>query len=543
MKKTICSILVLVICIGLFAGCGSTKDPAAAPAAQPEIKKEDMGKTNTSGSSTADSIATPPPKDAEYYDDLSMYIFAKVAVIDPLNPGAGTNQSGVIANMIYNTLIYYDVDGSLVPNLATEWSTDDYQTFTFKLREGVKFHNGEPFTSDDVVFTVEAAKEVVGCHLYNTFGQVEEITANGDYEVTMKLKNPNYDFFFTVSTSTAGILNREAYESNSENPGWIGTGPFYVESMIPNDSIEYARFDDYWGEPALCKHFSMRYIAEVTAVNIMLDNDEFTFAQVDSVYIPQYLSDDRFVMNSYFMDNCAYLAFNMHKPVTGDLNFRKAVAATLDLDAILEIAQAGFGKVPDAGCLWGNKTNYKDLSIPQNEFNLDKAKEYLAQSSYNGEELEICASMSYTIKIATYLQAVLTEIGVNCKVHEFDGPSWSSATLYDTNELDIMIGSGAWNALASSCKTYLTPGSGSNKARYENQEVVELMAKADSTPDGPDREALYHQIQQIVYGDLPYVPILHGALYIAGQKGTGGVKFFPSNNHDYSHAYRLKDAD
>ena len=82
-----------------------------------------------------------------------------------------------------------------------------------------------------------------------------------------------------------------------------------------------------------------------------------------------------------------------------------------------------------------------------------------------------------------------------------------------------------------------------NKACYENDRVLELVEKAKTTKDGPEREALYHEIQQIMYADLPYFGTYHMALYIGAQKGTGGSILFASGNHDYSHAYRLKTAE
>ena len=94
---------------------------------------------------------TPPPAEAEYYDELRMYIGDKVAVIDPMSANAGGTQLGIIDHLAYDSLVYYNINGNYDPCLATEWSANDDATeWTYKLREGVKFHNGEPFTADDV---------------------------------------------------------------------------------------------------------------------------------------------------------------------------------------------------------------------------------------------------------------------------------------------------------------------------------------------------------------------------------------------------------
>ena len=549
MKRTLCMILCLALCVGLLAGCGGTKTESPAPAASTPTEapsstggKAEAGKTNTGGGTTAESKATPPPKEAEYYDELSLYIGDKVAIIDPMNPGAGTSQSGIIDHMAYDTLVYYEIDGSYSPCLATEWTmNDDATVWTFKLRNDVKFHNGEPFTADDVIFTVEKCVENPGNYLANAFNQVAKIEANGDYEVTFTLKSGNFDFIYDVSNPVVVICNREAYESGSETAGWIGTGPFKIVGMVPNDSISYEAFEDYWGEKPLCKKFTMRYIAEETARNIMLENDEFTFCNVSGVYIKQYEQDPRFVINSYVMNNLNYVAFNMRKPLTGDINFRLACAYAMDPEEILDIALDGYGAVAETGAYWGYKTAYKDPSIPQFKQDLDKAKEYLAQSPYNGETVYLTAGMAHTIKAAQVVQAQLQAIGINAEVKQLDGPSMTAATAYDVNDEDIVVGSGAWSPLGSSIKGFVTPGNNSNKACYENQEVVDLLKQAAATPDGPERQEMYYKIQQIMHDELPYYGTFHMALYIAAQKGAGGNVLFPTNYHDYALAYRLKN--
>jgi len=543
MKKTIALILTLIMCIGLLAACGD-KAVEDTSKAKENVDQSTIGNTNTGGSTTAESVATPPPAEAEYVDDLSMYIGDKVALIDPLNAGAQTSQSGIICHLVFDNLVYYAIDNTYQPSLATEWSmNDDATEYTFKLRDDVKWHNGEPFTSDDVLFTWERCEEATGSHVYNVYHQVKDIKCNGDYELTFTLSAPNVDFLYDISNPSAPVVNRDAYESGMENPGWIGTGPYCVESMIPNDSIELVRNEEYWGQMGYAKHFQLRYIAEETARNIMLENDEFTFCQIGSVYIPQYENDDRFVINSYVMNNCNYIAFNMKKPITGDINFRTAVAYALDRQEIVDIALGGYGKAVDCRTFWGNKTAYKNLDLPVIEKNIETAKEYLAKSCYNGEEIELAAGMAHTIKTATVVLEQLRAIGVNAIVHEYDGPSMTAATAYDSNDCDIVVGSGTWSPLASSCKSYFTPGNNSNKACYENQEVIDLVAEAAGTPDGDKRQAMYYRIQEIVAEDMPYLGTMHMAMYSAAQKGAGGAILFPTNNHDYGAAYRLKNAE
>jgi len=543
-KKTISLILCLIMCVALFAACGDKAANTKTDTNTSSANQADIGNTNTGSSTTADSVATPPPEDAEYYDELRLSIGDKIAVIDALTAGTGTSQTPIAFHLMYDTLVYQNIQNEYEPCLATEWScNEDATVWNFKLRDDVTFHNGEHFTADDVIFTITSAHDVVGGPIYTRFNQVKEIVANGDYEVTMTLEAPNFDFVYDCSDVYGPMLNREAYESGVENGTWVGTGPYKLVELIPNDSLTFEANEDYWGTKPLAKKFVMRYIAEETARNIMLENDEFDFVGINGVYIPQYEADDRFVMNSYVMNNCNVLSFNFKKTVTADKNFRLAVCYGIDVQAAVDIALNGYGKVHDTGAVWGNTTAYKDETIPAYTQDVELAKEYLAKSCYNGEEIELWAGMAQTIKLATVYQQQLTELGINAKVHECDGPSLTAATMYENNECDIVVTSCPVTSLGSSVKPYFTPGNRGNVSLYENDEIVSLFEQAAGTADGPEREAMYKRIQQICYEDVVYMPTHHMAMYIAAQKGTGGGIYFPNNYHDYGTGYRLKLAE
>lgn len=513
MKKTVCIILCLVLCIGVLVGCTPKKQ---------------------------DPDSNKPSSETEYYDEISVYIVDKVAVIDAFNPGGQNSAIGIYSHMLFDPLINYTVDNKYEPCLATEWSSEDSKTFNFKLRKGVKFHNGEEFTADDVVFTIENAKKNPGTALYDRFNQVESWEAVNDYEINLVLKEVNVDFIYDVAGPTSVMLNREAYTADAKEGAWVGTGPYKMEKFVPNDSITVTVYDDYWAGKSITKTFVFRTIAEEAARLIMLENDEFTYCDINSVYIPQYQNDDRFVLNYYTMNNCNYLALNTKKPITGDKNFRLAVAYAVNRQEIMDIALGGYGQLAETGALWGNNTQYKNKGLSPREQDLNKAKEYLAKSSYKGEPIKIAASMTHTIRSAEVVLGQLQAIGINAEIQKLDAPSYTALSTYDKNDLDIIVSSGVWSPLASSVNNYVTY-SNSNKAVFKNNEVDELVKKANATPNGPDREKMYYRIQEILYEEVPYIPTFHMTLYIAAQKGAEGQLYYPTNNHDYSQAYRVKN--
>lgn len=292
MKKTISLILAMLMVLALFAGCGAKDDATTTTTAGGSNTASQAAQVMENIQDNQGAAATPPPEDdnVKYRESLTFVMDDKVAKINPFNPGGGT-QTGTIYHMIYDTLIDYTLEGTYEPCLATEWTVnnDEYTDFTFKLREGVVFHNGEPFTADDVVFTWENGLAGIGSGVYNVAIKFESVEAVNDYEVRITLKESDYDFWYTIANIGAFvIMNRDAVEADPEDGPMIGTGPYYVADFVSSDYIVYERNDNYFGELPYTKTFTSKYIAEETARYILFDNDEADFILVSSVNIPKY---------------------------------------------------------------------------------------------------------------------------------------------------------------------------------------------------------------------------------------------------------------
>ena len=539
MKKTICLILALVLCIGLLAACGDKKTEDNNPPVDPKPTE----KVNTAGSSTEDFQATPPPAEAKYAETLTYMLDDKVALVDPFNAGSVCPQMGYPYHLIYDTLINYTLQGTYEPCLATEWEpNEDYTVFKFKLRDDVVFHNGEKFTSDDVKFTIERGwtDDALGAPVYDVASKIDHVDCPSDYELVITLKESNYDFFYDCTNIVKfPICNREAVEADPT--GWgpmIGTGPFVMKEFVSSESFTCTRNDDYFGEKPYTETMIFRYIAEETARYLMFDNDEADFVVINSAYIPEYMAKEGVTMTSNVVNNCGYVSMNCTKAPLDDVNLRLAIAYAINDEDIVELGFAGYSQTHDTGALWGWTSAYKDTSIAKRTQDLDKAQEYLAKSKYNNEKLQIAASMPHTKRIAAVVQAQLTAIGINCEVYECDGPTLTAQTMWGSNDLDMVVNSMMFSPLADSVRLAVTENN-SNKANWINEEAKELALQAAVTPDGPEREAMYHRIQELMYEEVPYITTTHNVLYTATHEGTGGVLYFASAYNDASMAYRI----
>ena len=544
MKKLICLALALILCLGLLVGCGAKEEVEEADdgvSAAVAATGAEVGQLNTSGSSTSESIATPPPADAKYQDTFIALIDDKVALINPFNPGGKCSQQGNVYHMMYDTLIDWNLAGEYVPCLATEWScNEDATVWNLKLRDDVYFHNDEQFTADDIIFTWQYGLEALGTGIYDRCKTIKDITAVNDFEINMTLFDANPDFEYDMSTITGFVIcNREAVEADPENGPMIGTGPYYVSEFVTSESITYSKWDKYFGEEKpITNTIIFRYVAEETARYIMLENAEADSGSVNGVYIPQFAQNPQFVMSSFCVNNCGYIALNCSRQPMDDVNFRWACAYAVSRDEIVDVGFSGYSQKHMTGGIWGWNTAYANPDIPDIEQDVEKAKEFLAKSNYDGHTLQIFASMPHTKKIAAVVMSELTAVGINCEVCEVDGPTLTLRSKFDSNDMDIIINSAMFGPTAQNVR-FEVEKTDNNKACWVNEEAIELCAKAGVTPNGPERQELYYRIQQIMFDEQPYIPTTHNALYGASQAGTGGIKFFSNAFNDFSTAYRI----
>jgi len=548
MKRVIGIVLCLAVCLTLLAGCGgkeNTDTPSASPPASGSSSPAAPGTSSPppSSSSSPDNMSVietdaPPPAEAEYVDHI-VVASETIAVIDLFNPAFGSAWIQIVSRMFTDSLVYCNIDGGYEPMLATDWGTEDGKVYWFKLRDDVYFHNGEHFTAADVLYTLNRAKDSPGTPMYDAVKQVESIVAVNDYEVIITLEAINVDFMYTISTPTIAMVNEKAYNDDPDKGAWIGTGPWIITSFVPTERIEFVRNDNYFGEIPVTKSITFLYVAEQTAALIMLENGEIDFNQLNAVNVPIYENDDRFVLKNYIMNNCNYLAFNMMKPITADINFRMAVAHAIDRQQIVDIAVGGYGQPVQWGTFWGYRTAFKNNDIPLIPYDLDKAREYLAKSSYKGETIELVAAMAHTIATAQVVQQNLQQIGINVTIFDTDPPSLASYVTWGHTKADIVVNS-AVATLPSNMRSYLYSGINANTANYTNPVVEELLDKAFVTVDDAEREKLYYEIQEIVAGEIPYLGTMHMGMYRIEAAGCGGAIYFPNNNWDFTHVYKVK---
>lgn len=541
MKKSLVITLLVIMLISLFAGCGSNGEISTPPTDTNPAASPNSSTTDLTDGSVVVGKDLEITDETKYYEELTIIQDnTKTAILDPHNTASATSSTTTVFMIIYDTLISYEGE-EYVPELATSWETEDYQTFTFHLRDDVYFHNGEKFTADDVAFTIDRAKELgVGSKAGAIWGYVDTYEIEDDCKIVLNLVTANVDFCKEISYSACGIINREACEANAEEGTWIGTGAYKVSDFVSNEYGVYLANEEYWDEPPITKKLTIKFVAEETSRLIALQNNEADVVfGINPVEFPNIEADPDYACFSYVVHNAVYVAFNLDDPIMDDINFRKAVAAAMNRDDLMLAARNGYAEPPQSGSFWGYGTEYKNLDLPLIPYDIEAAKEYLAQSDYDGQTIEICCAIPDITICAQVLQQQLAKIGINAELHQTDTTGLNAYTAWGNNQAQMVVYTGGWTSLASSSRPWYYPGNNYNRANYDNPEVNALLDEAPTILDEEARKEAYLEMQAIATEDIPFLTCYYNKHLVCCQNGVGGMILNNDSCQDYSHIYRI----
>lgn len=426
------------------------------------------------------------------------------------------------ARLIFETLVAVNENYEVTPMLADSFEiTEEGKKITFKLREGVLFHNGEEMKSDDVVASMKkwsegsAAKGALGNH---------EWVANGDYVVELTVENPSSVLMHALAEpgQFAAIMPKEIIESAGADgvKEYIGTGPFKFEEWKQNQYIHLTKFEDYVSDDdptsgligkkeALVDEIYHNFVGDSATRVTGLIGGEYDFAHMlpyDA--IPQIES-----MPGYVIDAWPYggeiLVFNKKEGLFTNKKVRQAVNYALDKEVVLSSAFTApeYYKL-DPGLFDSSQTDWysdagKELYNPKDT---EKAKQLLNEAGYNGEEVVILTSRDYehhyNAAVATHQQ--LTDIGINAKLDVYD---W--ATLLERrsqpDKWDIFYT--GFPIMSTPHQYVFLPSEAEWPGWTNNAEIDRLLDEIKVQNTQEKSKELYAQIQQIMWEDVPVINV------------------------------------
>ncbi len=361
--------------------------------------------------------------------------------LDPtVAPAAAIGE--VVHMSVLEGLTKINMDGKITPLLAESWSTDpDGKVYTFKLRKGVKFHDGEAFDASDVKFSFERAKAPGSTNKAKkaVFDNISSIDTPDPHTVIVVLNNADGNFLFRMGENTAVILDPKSAPTTATKP--IGTGPFKFDSWAKGSSITLVKNDQYRDAAKVAmKKVTFRFINDPSAqVAALLAGDLDGVPRFNALEsLKQFQSDPRFSVVAGGTEGKTIMTINNKKKPFDDVRVRRALAAAIDRKAVIDGAQEGYG-TPIGSHMVPSDAGYIDLTA-MNPYNPEKAKALLKEAGVQ-TPLNVTLTLPpppYARKSGEIIASELAKVGVVAKIENVEWAQWLSGAFKGNFDLTVI---------------------------------------------------------------------------------------------------------
>ena len=443
-------------------------------------------------------------------------------VLEPTGLDPTANASSSIGEItlynLYETLTKINQDGSVSPLLAESWEVSpDLKTYTFKLRRGVQFHNGEPFNAHTVKFAFDrAAGEKSTNKDKRTFAALSTQVVD-EYTVVLLNKEVDPDFLFLMGQATAIITEPKSADTNATKP--VGTGPYVLAGWNKGASITLSQYPAHRQAAAIkLKRATFKFISDPAAQTAaLLSGDLDVFVRVPAYRsLAQFKANPRFQVIVSGSRAKTILAMNNAKKPLDDVRVRRAISAAVDRKAVIEGAVDGFG-VPIGSHYVPGAPGYVDTT-GVNPFNIDKAKALLKEAGVT-TPLELTLTLPpppYARQGGEVIAAQLAKIGINAKIQNVEWAQWLSGT-YGNKNYDLTIVS------------HVEPFDLGNYAKadyywgYQSAKFNELYTRIKTAPRPADRAKLLADAQRLLADDAANVFLFQPQWITIAHKNVRGL--------------------
>lgn len=427
--------------------------------------------------------------------DITVAMQLEPPHLDPTSAAAQAIDSVVYTN-IFEGLTRFMGDGSIVPGLAESWEiSDDGLTYTFKLREGVTFHDGTTMDAEDVKFSLDRilAEDSTNAQK-GLYAAISAVNVVDPQTVEVVLSEPNGMMLFNLAWGDAVIVAPESIENIKTNP--VGTGAFKFSDWAQGDRIELTRNPDYWGEAPALENVTFKFISDPTAAfAAMMAEDIDVFSGFPAPEnLPQFEADPRFQVLVGSTEGETILSTNNKMEPFDNVKVRQALAHAIDRQAIIDGAMFGYG-TPIGTHFAPHHPDYVDLT-GQSAYDPEKARALLAEAGYpDGFTTTLkLPPPSYARRGGEIIAAQLREVGIETEISNlewaqwleevFRGKDYGLTIVSHTEPMDIGI--------------YARPD---YYFQYDNPDFQQLMTDLNAETDPDKRSEMLQQAQRIIADD------------------------------------------
>ena len=513
MKKKLLALFLALVMVGaVLPGCGDgSKDPGG---------QGNNGKTGE------------PVKGGEITVGIAQDLD------DSLDPhqtvAAGTRE--VLFN-IFEGLVKPNSDGEMIPAVAEKYTlSEDGTTYTFTLREGVKFHNGQTVTAEDVVYSINrcaAVPEGQEKPLVAAFSAVKSVEALDEKTVAVTIAQRDLEF---ISYMTAAIIPAD-YENQDTAP--VGTGPFKFVSRTPQQDFVMERFEDYWGAPAWLDKVTYKICENADALVMNLNGGSIDLcAHLPSAQASQLNQNFQVLEGTMNLVQAIYLN-NQAKPFDNQL-VRQALCYAIDRQGIMDMVADGHGTAVGSSIYPAFTKYFLPELVDKYPHSVEKAKELLAQAGYpDGFDMTISVPNNYQphMDTAEVVAEQLREAGINVTIQPVEWSTWLD-TIYNGRQFQAtVVGVDAANMTARAMLERFTSDYGKNFINYNNPAYDALFQQAINAQDEATQTDLYKQMETMLADTAANVYIQDLCDLVAMRQDLGGLKFYPIYVLDLSTVY------
>ena len=461
-------------------------------------------------------------------EEKKILTMAQKAEIKTLDPQKATDSvSRSIIKLINQTLVYIDNEGNIVPELAQEITKVSPKETLIKIKNDIKFSNGETLTIDDVLFSLERAKASPkmsqDLYMIESFEKVDDRT--------LKI-NTLYDagnLLHKLASGGVAIVNKKAFEEDENNI--VGTGMFKLKEWVAGEKLVLERNEFFKDSKSNIDTLVVKFVPEANSRMIMLETGEIDLARDLLPLDFKKLSEDtKFTTVEVETPSNMFLGFDLRNELLADKRVRQAIAYAINNEDLVKTVFNGSASVatsPVPKITTGHNENSNNY--PQN---IEKAKQLLAEAGYpNGFNIELFVSEdNQRIDMAVIIQDNLKKIGINAEIKTFQWAAYVS-TIENPNiikPLFIM----SWNISNDDPDEVLYPlyhssqiDAHTNVVFYKNEKFDNLISEARETTDKDKRMKLYEEAQDIIQEDLPHYTLVYPKQNFAYKASIKNIKY------------------
>lgn len=455
------------------------------------------------------------------------------------NPVAKADDDGhLIYQNVFDGLLQLNYNSEVIPGLAESWDvSDDGLTYTFHLAEGVKWHDGEPFTAEDVQYTYQRIMDESGFIGGTLTNAVESMECPDDTTFVMTLKAPDATLLGTLAWYENAIIPKHIYEQEED---WlsceaatgapIGTGAFKFVEYKKGVSITLEKNEEYFkGAPEIDRLIFMIVPDSDTAVQAFYNGEIDLLRGVPNSEVPAMQQNPDIKMGVMTAARRFQMICNMTNETMQKWEVRKAISLGIDRD---EISLKGTGGLQAPA--YGFYPPFLDWAYNADadigERDIEKAQELLEQAGYSKDANGMYLSISLDVftggtyaDCAKVIQANLKEVGIDVKINVMEMAAWSEKI--ESGNYDLAMLAGYQGPDPDAIGKRIGTGAVMNWAFYSNERVDELLKLGRTLVTNEERGACYKEIQAILAEDLPIIPVVEFANYFACPSNIDGVPY------------------